>query len=75
MESFEPILIIVRRDRWDAFPLNRKGYSQRDRWLIQEIKLAGGIDERVPPGMYHFNIVPNPFTGEGIATLIPASRQ
>lgn len=69
---FQPILIFVSQGEWHAFPLEGKIYSARDRMLIDSIKASGGINELVPPGAYHFNIVM--FGGKEILTLVPAPR-
>jgi hypothetical protein len=73
MQIYDPILVIVSGDRWDAFSLNHEPLStERDRFLLSEIKLAGGIDETVPPGAYHFNVIP--FNGIDHVTLLPVQH-
>lgn len=70
IQLLTPLLIRVRKDRWDAYPVHGDSYSERDKMLLAEIKNAGGIDQTVPPGFYHFNIIP--FNGKDIVTLQPA---
>lgn len=57
-ETYEPVLVRVRKGHWEAIPASSKGYTPREKDLIAEIRFAGGIDETVPDGFYHFNKVP-----------------
>lgn len=68
-QDYSPLLVRVDDNgRWDAIPASDLGYSVRERWIIQEIKFKGGIDETTKPGYYKVNVVLTRF-GEKIEML------
>lgn len=60
-----PIVVEVQADRWDAYgPI-----TSRSTYLYQVLSELGGINESVPPGQYHFNVIIE--DGQLIADLHP----
>lgn len=74
MSKQSPIVIYVSNNDWSAAPLKGNILSDWDRFLISEIKLAGGIDSSVPPGVYHFNILLD-YLGNETVILVPAREK
>lgn len=61
-----PILIEVANGRWDAYgPV-----TLRSQYLINILNAQGGVNESVPDGTYHFNVLE--VMGEQVASLTPA---
>lgn len=54
-EDTSPLLIKVTPFGWEAVPRTIPP-TPRDEFLLAEIKLVGGIDLSVPPGLYLFNV-------------------
>lgn len=66
---FLPIGIVVSAHGWKAVPLSGLEYTERDKYLMAEIRQKGGIDETVPRGHYLFNVKPG--VNGDILTLEP----
>jgi hypothetical protein len=56
-EDLMPLLIRVGPFGWGAITAGNP--TPREQFLANEIKLKGGIDLSVSPGMYWFNIAPD----------------
>lgn len=50
-----PIVVIVRDDSWNAYSLH-DAPTERDEELLRHLNEIGGIDEKVEPGTYQFNM-------------------
>lgn len=63
-----PVTIVVSKDRWDAFDAP----TPRNKALVEHLKQQGGINESVPPGLYHYNVYRKGF--RHYASLEPALK-
>lgn len=63
-----PLLVVVNDMGWWAYGPD----TVRNRWLTAVITNEGGVNESVPPGNYHFNIVRKGF--KLISTFEPAEQ-
>lgn len=70
--DFKPLLIRVRAFDWEAIP-ETVPPTPRDEFLLREIKIQGGIDLTVGPGLYLFNVTPGP--NGGVVTLVPYKHE
>lgn len=56
-----PILIKVHDGRWEAYGLRSPDTSFRaairDGWLMEVVRLIGGVNQSVADGLYYFNVV------------------
>lgn len=50
----DPLVVVVQEDRWDAYSLHDPT-TEWDQTLFEMIQAMGGINEKVEPGVYHFN--------------------
>ena len=69
IQDNKPLLIKVNAFSWEAITEGEP--TEREKFLANEIKIAGGIDLTVPPGMYLFNVSKE---GNHVA-LIPYKHQ
>lgn len=57
INELKPLVVVVRRGMWQAIP-SFPVATPRDKMLLTELKASGGINDKTPPGLYNFNIVP-----------------
>lgn len=61
----DPILVIVRDGRYECYgPV-----TDRSEYLYRVLTSRGGVNESVPDGRYHFNVVRRGF--KFVFTLLP----
>ena len=53
-KNHDPIVVVVTESDWYALG---DPTSYRAHRLFQTLKLSGGVNESVPPGTYHFNVI------------------
>lgn len=51
----DPIVVVVDEDSWNAYSLHPTP-TERDKELLRHLTELGGINEKVEPGTYHFNV-------------------
>ncbi len=66
-----PIIVEVKDGRWDAYSINDEP-TERDQMLLATIRVLGGINENVRPGLWYFNLVTDGETS--MAQLIPLEK-
>ena len=56
-QDFTPIIVEVKDGRWDAYSINPEP-TERDQMLLAMIQALGGVNEKVTPGLWTFNLIP-----------------
>lgn len=68
------IIVEVKDGKWDAYSLNNPP-TDRDRWLLGLIRMAGGINETVEEGRWIFTAAGLPGTDAAVTKFERAPEE